>query len=91
MNPHGYDNQSLASSALARMVTMLSTRPAVARSSGGKSPNSRPVTSSRVARLERLDELLAGVQDDLLAPLSPGERDQLARLLSRVLDHHGGT
>jgi hypothetical protein len=54
---------------------MLSTRPAVARSSGGKSPDSRP----------------AGVQDDLLAPLSPGERDQLARLPRRVLDHHGGT
>jgi len=39
---------------------------------------------------ERLDELLGGVQEDLLAPLSPSERDQLARLLSRVLDHHSG-
>ena len=37
------------------------------------------------------DELLAGVQDNLLAPLSPGERDQLARLLSRVLAHYGGS
>jgi DNA-binding MarR family transcriptional regulator len=49
------------------------------------------ITPAGAARLERLDELLAGVQDDLLAPLSPGERDQLARLLGRVLDHHGGT
>jgi hypothetical protein len=36
---------------LARVVTMLSTRPAVARSSGGRSPNSLPVTSSRAADL----------------------------------------
>jgi len=32
--------------------------------------------------------LLTGIQDELLAPLSPGERDQLTRLLSRVLQHH---
>jgi DNA-binding MarR family transcriptional regulator len=49
------------------------------------------ITPAGAARLERLDELLAGVQEDLLAPLSPGERDQLARLLSRLLDHHSGT
>ena len=29
-----------------------------------------------------------GVQDELLAPLSPEERDQLIRLLARVLAHH---
>jgi hypothetical protein len=28
------------------------------------------------------------VQEELLAPLSPGERAQLTRLLGRVLDHH---
>jgi MarR family transcriptional regulator, lower aerobic nicotinate degradation pathway regulator len=31
---------------------------------------------------------LAGVQDELLAPLSPAERQQLVRLLSRILEHH---
>jgi DNA-binding MarR family transcriptional regulator len=38
--------------------------------------------------LRRLDGLVAAVQDDLLAPLTPPERDQLVRLLTRLLDHH---
>ncbi len=41
-------------------------------------------------RLHELDGLLARVQDDLLAPLSPAERDQLVHLLTRVVDHHAG-
>ena len=45
------------------------------------------ITAAGTAHLERLDRMLTGVQDDLLAPLSPGERDQLTRLLSRVLKH----
>jgi hypothetical protein len=28
------------------------------------------------------------VQDELLAPLSAGERRQLIRLLTRIVDHH---
>jgi DNA-binding MarR family transcriptional regulator len=35
-----------------------------------------------------LDKQLTRIQDELLATLSPDERDQLARLLRRVLDHH---
>ena len=46
------------------------------------------ITPAGAAHLRRLDDLLDDVQDELLAPLSAGERDQLARLLSRVLDHH---
>ena len=38
--------------------------------------------------LRRLDRMLAGIQDDLLAALTPAERAQLVRLLTRVLDHH---
>jgi MarR family transcriptional regulator, lower aerobic nicotinate degradation pathway regulator len=38
--------------------------------------------------LRNLDKLLAKVQDDLLAPLSPDERHQLVDLLTRVVDHH---
>ncbi|MET9064870.1 MarR family winged helix-turn-helix transcriptional regulator [Streptosporangium sandarakinum] len=41
-------------------------------------------------RLRHFDEVLAGVQDELLAPLSSDERTQLADLLRRVLDHHSG-
>ena len=46
------------------------------------------ITPAGTAHLRRLDELLAGVQDELLAPLSPAERQQLIRLLNRILEHH---
>jgi len=38
--------------------------------------------------LRQLDKLVAAIQDDLLAPLTQPERDQLVRLLTRLLDHH---
>jgi MarR family transcriptional regulator, lower aerobic nicotinate degradation pathway regulator len=38
--------------------------------------------------LRRLDQLVANVQEELLAPLTQPERDQLVRLLTRLLDHH---
>ncbi|MFE3248367.1 MarR family winged helix-turn-helix transcriptional regulator [Streptomyces sp. NPDC059209] len=37
----------------------------------------------------RLDRLLAEVEDEVLAPLNPSERAQLARLLTTLVDHHG--
>jgi MarR family transcriptional regulator, lower aerobic nicotinate degradation pathway regulator len=46
------------------------------------------ITAAGTAHLRRLDELVAGVQDELLAPLSPAERQQLIRLLNRILEHH---
>jgi DNA-binding MarR family transcriptional regulator len=46
------------------------------------------ITPAGTAHLRRLEELLAGVQDELLTPLSPAERQQLVRLLSRILEHH---
>ena len=46
------------------------------------------ITPAGTACLDQLENLVAGVQDELLAPLSPGDRDQLIRLLSRVLAHH---
>jgi DNA-binding MarR family transcriptional regulator len=47
------------------------------------------ITPAGHAHLRRLDRLLSGVQDELLAPLSPAERAQLVRLLTRILEHHG--
>ena len=47
------------------------------------------LTPRGTARLERLDQVLAAVQDELLAPLSGAERAELARLLTRVLDSPG--
>ncbi len=49
------------------------------------------ITPAGSAHFGRLDGLLADVQDELLAPLSPHERDLLVGLLTRVLDHHAGT
>ena len=46
------------------------------------------ITPAGAACLDQLENLVAGVQDELLAPLSPEDRDQLIRLLSRVLAHH---
>ncbi|MFE1770780.1 MarR family winged helix-turn-helix transcriptional regulator [Streptomyces sp. NPDC059008] len=39
-------------------------------------------------RLRRLDKVLDDLHDELLAPLSPAERDQFVQLLTRLLDHH---
>lgn len=48
------------------------------------------ITAPGRRQLRRLDALLAAVQDDLLAPLGPAEREQLTGLLTRLLDHHAG-
>jgi DNA-binding MarR family transcriptional regulator len=48
------------------------------------------ITPAGHAHLDRLEELLTGVQAELLAPLSPAERTELTRLLARVVDHHSG-
>ncbi|MBB5866899.1 DNA-binding MarR family transcriptional regulator [Allocatelliglobosispora scoriae] len=48
--------------------------------------NTVTITGAGTARLDHLDEVLTGVQDQLLAPLSPDERATLIRLLTRVLD-----
>ena len=47
------------------------------------------LTPRGTVRLERLDHVLADVQDELLAPLSGAERAELARLLARLLDSPG--
>lgn len=46
------------------------------------------ITEAGMKRLEHLDAVLSEVQQHLLAPLSPAEREQLTDLLTRVLDHH---
>jgi MarR family transcriptional regulator, lower aerobic nicotinate degradation pathway regulator len=46
------------------------------------------ITAAGRRQLRKLDRLLAGIQDELLAPLSARERRQLIRLLTRVVDHH---
>lgn len=46
------------------------------------------ITSAGRRQLRKLDRLVAGAQDQLLAPLSAGERTRLVELLTRVVDHH---
>ena len=46
------------------------------------------LTTSGRRHLRKLDKLLANAQDELLAPLSPGERQHLVDLLTRIVDHH---
>ncbi|MFI2345622.1 MarR family winged helix-turn-helix transcriptional regulator [Streptomyces sp. NPDC019443] len=41
--------------------------------------------------LRLLDKVLDDLHDELLAPLSPAERDQFVQLLTRLLDHHTRT
>ncbi|QJS99844.1 MarR family transcriptional regulator [Streptomyces asoensis] len=41
--------------------------------------------------LRRLDKVLDDLHDELLAPLSPAERDQFVQSLTRLLDHHTRT
>jgi MarR family transcriptional regulator, lower aerobic nicotinate degradation pathway regulator len=48
------------------------------------------ITAQGWAHLRRLDALLADAQDELLAPLSPGERQALVGMLTRLLDHRAG-
>ncbi|MET8143968.1 MarR family transcriptional regulator [Sphaerisporangium sp. NPDC005288] len=46
------------------------------------------LTASGRRQLRRLEKRLAECQDQLLAPLSPEERQRLVELLSRLSDHH---
>ncbi|MGE5287840.1 MAG: MarR family winged helix-turn-helix transcriptional regulator [Micromonosporaceae bacterium] len=55
---------------------------------GDRRRNIITMTPKGSRQVGRLDRLLATVQDELLAPLTPPERDQLTRLLTRLLDHH---
>lgn len=43
------------------------------------------ITPAGRQRLRLLDEILRRLQSELLAPLSTGERDQLVRLLTKIL------
>ncbi|HVV08935.1 MarR family winged helix-turn-helix transcriptional regulator [Amycolatopsis sp.] len=46
------------------------------------------ITPAGRRKLKRLDRTVEGVQEELLAPLNPEEREQLTGLLARLLKHH---
>lgn len=49
------------------------------------------VTAAGTEQFRQLDSVVAGVQDKLLAPLSPAEHEHLTRLLNRILAHHANS
>jgi MarR family transcriptional regulator, lower aerobic nicotinate degradation pathway regulator len=49
------------------------------------------LTAAGRRHLRRLEALLAGAQDNLLAPLAPDERSRLVELLARLVDGHPRT
>lgn len=49
------------------------------------------LTTAGKRQLRRLEKQLTHIQDELLAPLSPEERQRLTELLSRLLNHHNRT
>ncbi|GLY07163.1 MULTISPECIES: MarR family winged helix-turn-helix transcriptional regulator [Actinoplanes] len=48
------------------------------------------LTPAGERHLATLETVLAGIQDEICAPLSAAERDQLVHLLTRIVDHHTG-
>lgn len=55
---------------------------------GDRRRNVITITAAGRRHLRRLDTVLDDLHEELLAPLLPAERDQLVRLLTRLLDHH---
>jgi DNA-binding MarR family transcriptional regulator len=44
------------------------------------------ITPAGRTHFRRLDKIVTEVQDEVLAPLSPNQREQLIRLLTRILE-----
>ena len=57
---------------------------------GDRRRNVITITSQGRQHLRRLDKLISELQEDLLAPLTQPEREQLTGLLARLLSHHSG-
>lgn len=51
---------------------------------GNRRRNIVSITTAGVARLSELDEVLDGIQEVLLAPLSPTERAQFGKIMPRL-------
>jgi DNA-binding MarR family transcriptional regulator len=75
---------------LVAVINELADRGLIERAPDPADRRRNVITMTPQARrhLRQLDKLVATIQDDLLAPLSQPERDQLVRLLARLLDHH---
>ncbi|MEV0720970.1 MarR family winged helix-turn-helix transcriptional regulator [Asanoa sp. NPDC050611] len=74
------------------VVNELTARGQVERAPNPDDRRQNVITLTEAGRrqLGRLDRILAGVEDDLLAPLTGPERAELTRLLTTLVDHHKG-
>ncbi|MFE9298516.1 MarR family winged helix-turn-helix transcriptional regulator [Streptomyces niveus] len=72
------------------VLNELAQRQLVERAPDPNDQRRNVITISPAGRrqLRRLDKVLDALHDELLAPLDAAERDQLVRLLTRLLDHH---
>ncbi|MDJ0347408.1 MarR family transcriptional regulator [Streptomyces sp. H10-C2] len=87
------DRTRVYRSDLVAVINQLADRGLVERAPDPADRRRNVITMTPQGRrhLRRLDTLLSAIQDDLLAPLTQPERDQLAQLLTRLLEHHTRT
>ena len=73
------------------VINELAGRGQVERSPNPADRRQNVITLTQRGRrqLLKLDKLLANVQDEVLAPLSPPEREQLTQLLTALVDRRG--
>jgi DNA-binding MarR family transcriptional regulator len=55
---------------------------------GDRRRNIITLTPEGLGHLERLDAVLEEIQDAFLAPLTGAERDELTRILTKIVTHH---
>ncbi|MGK3945072.1 MarR family winged helix-turn-helix transcriptional regulator [Streptomyces sp. RP5T] len=78
-------------SEMVTVIDELADRGMVERSPNPANRRQNVITLTQQGRrqLLKLDKLLAQAEDEVLAPLTPSEREQLARLLAVLVHHHG--
>ncbi|MFE5516940.1 MarR family winged helix-turn-helix transcriptional regulator [Streptomyces virginiae] len=75
---------------LVAVINELAARELVERTPDPEDRRRNVVTLTAHGRrhLRKLEQILTAVQEELLTPLSTQEREQLTRLLGRIVDHH---
>jgi DNA-binding MarR family transcriptional regulator len=73
------------------VINELADRELVERSPNPADRRQNVITLTRQGhrQLLKLDKLLTQAESEVLAPLTPSEREQLARLLAVLVHHHG--
>ncbi|MFF9982817.1 MarR family winged helix-turn-helix transcriptional regulator [Streptomyces erythrochromogenes] len=84
------DRTGIHRSDLVAVINELAERELVERAPDPEDRRRNVITLTPLGRrrLRRLEQLLDTAQDELLTPLSAAEREQLTRLLGRIVEHH---